>query len=78
MKIRFLTSISDITGWSYDFGEIAEVPDEAAKKFMTQGQAVAVVVRCPHCNGDLSDMTLETATFASAPEQAVLTTGKKR
>jgi hypothetical protein len=42
MKIRFLVSIADITGWSYDYGEIAEVTDEAAVRFIKNGHAEAV------------------------------------
>lgn len=42
MKIRFLMSIADVTGWSYDYGEIAEVPDERALQFIKTGHAEAV------------------------------------
>lgn len=42
MTIRFLTSIADVTGWSYDYGEVADVPDARALQFIRNNQAEAV------------------------------------
>lgn len=60
MKIRFLTSIADVTGWSYDYGEVAEVEDRRGKQFVKNGHAeaagadaplgrIAVELSCPRC-----------------------------
>ncbi len=55
MKIRFLVSIADVTGWSYDYGEVADVTDEAALRFIKNGHAEAV-----------KDTTDEAAVLAGA------------
>ena len=55
MKIRVLVSIADVTGWSYDYGEVADVTDEAALRFIKNGHAEAV-----------KDTTDEAAVLAGA------------
>lgn len=70
MLIRFLGSIADRTGWSYDYGEVAEVPDDRAAVFLANGQAEAVQVVCPHCGGDLGLVGGETVTATANPSGA--------
>ena len=78
MKIRFTTSIADVRGWSYDFGEVADVPEEAARKFIRDGKAIEVSGQtCPNCGHQLIGEP-EAAALASAGERPTMPGARKR
>lgn len=79
MKVKFLTSVAS-QSYAYDYGEIAEVPEEAAREFIRYGKAVEVVATaCPHCGGTLEqEPTLEAAALAGSGERATLPGSRKR
>jgi hypothetical protein len=76
MKIRFLTSIADVTGWSYDYGEVAEVTDRRAKQFIRNGHAEAAdadaalgrgpLAGCERCGQPAPDGPYCTSCFRQA------------
>ena len=65
MKIKFRVSVAS-QAYAYDYGEVAEVPEEAAREFIKHGKAVPVVATaCPHCGGAIEqEPALEAAALA--------------
>jgi len=78
MLVRFLTSIADVRGWAFDYGEMADLPDERAQEFIAQGKAELVARNCPHCGGELGLGTIEAAALGAPPERATHQPVKKR
>lgn len=79
MLVRFLTSIADVKGWAFDFGEVADVPDARAAEFIANGVAEPVVTKCPHCGGELATPGGgETTTAGAGGERATLPRPTKR
>ena len=78
MRIKFTVSVAS-QSYAYDYGEIAEVPDEKAREFIRYGKAVEVVATaCPHCGGAIEDREPEAAALAGAGERATLPGARKR
>jgi len=78
VRIRFLTSLADIKGWSYDYGEVADVPDARAELFIANGQAERVHEVCPHCGGDLSPDVIPATSAPAGEARAALPRAGRR
>lgn len=77
MRIKFTVPVAS-QSYAYDYGEVAEVPDEAARAFIKHGKAVEVApAACPHCGGQLEDAP-EAAALVGAGERATLPGARKR
>lgn len=80
MRIKFLVSVAS-AAFAYDYGEVAEVTDAAAREFIRHGKAVvAAPTSCPHCGHDLDtgEAAPEAAALAASGEHATLPGGRKR
>ena len=79
MRIKFTVSVAS-QSYAYDYGEVADVPEEAAREFIKYGKAVEVVATaCPHCGGVLEqEPALEAAALTGAGERATLPGARKR
>ncbi len=64
MKVKLLTSIASVD-WSYGYGELVNVPDELARKWISSGIAAP------------AEAQVESAAI-EPPEKAVLPRGKPR
>lgn len=68
--VKFLSGIASPT-WSYNAGDITEMPEADARSYIGMGIAVEIGANaCPHCGGELEPRTppgLEAAAMAHAP-----------
>jgi hypothetical protein len=67
MRLRCLVSEA-APAWDYRVGIVYNIPDEIAPTLLANGKFEVADRKCPHCGGDLGELT-ETATLGSTGVQ---------